>query len=126
MEEDIQMHADGLFQRMLKHEEAVEKAKKEGLPVPVFETKIPKAKPDAVAPSEELQEQWKEKLNKLPEEERAVEEAALRADLQAKAEVAGKVQQIWDVQKEERKIRQAEGNSTFMDYLSSLFGRSGK
>ncbi|KAM5355411.1 hypothetical protein ACJ41O_002057 [Fusarium nematophilum] len=126
VEEDIQMHADSLFQRMIKHEEAVEKAKADGLPAPVFETTIPKAKANSITPTEELQQQWKEQLEKLPAEERAMEEAALRADLQAKAEVAGSVQKIWDTQAEQRKQRQAEGNSTFTDYLSALFGKSGK
>lgn len=126
VEEDIQMHADGLFQRMLKHEEAVERAKAEGLPAPVFEPAIPKSKSPAVTPTDELQQQWREQLEKLPEEERAMEEAALRADLQAKAEVAGSVQKIWDTQAEQRKQRQAEGNSTFGDYVASLFGKSGK
>ncbi|RGP76239.1 autophagy-related 6 [Fusarium longipes] len=126
VEEDIQMHADALYQRMIKHEEAVEKAKAEGLPVPVFQSKLPKAKDDSVMPTEELQQQWKEQLDKLPAEERVVEEAALRADLQAKAEVAGSVQKIWDSQAEQRKQRQAEGNSTFGDYIASLFGKSGK
>ncbi|KAF5595451.1 uncharacterized protein FSUBG_9138 [Fusarium subglutinans] len=126
VEEDIQMHADSLYQRMIKHEEAVEKAKAEGLPVPVFQATLPKAKKDAVMPTEELQQQWKEQLDKLPAEERVVEEAALRADLQAKAEVAGSVQKIWDTQAEQRKQRQAEGTSTFGDYIASLFGKSGK
>ncbi|KAF4464771.1 hypothetical protein FALBO_8395 [Fusarium albosuccineum] len=126
VEEDIQMHADSLFQRMIKHEEAVEKAKAEGLPIPVFEPSIPKVKSQAVAPTEELQQQWKEKLEKLPVEERAAEEAALRADLQAKAEVADSVQKIWDTQAEQRKQRQVEGSSNFGDYLASLFGKSGK
>lgn len=94
--------------------------------MPVFETTVPKAKPDIVAPHEELQKQWKEQLDKLPVEERAVEEAALRADLQAKAEVAGSVQKIWDDQAAQRKQRQAEGSSTFGDYLAALFGKSGK
>ncbi|RFN53241.1 autophagy-related protein 6 [Fusarium flagelliforme] len=126
VEEDIQMHADALYQRMMKHEEAVEKAKAEGLPIPVFKSTLPKAKDDSVVPTEELQQQWKEQLDKLPAEERVVEEAALRADLQAKAEVAGNVQKIWDSQAEQRKQRQAQGNSTFGDYITSLFGKSGK
>ncbi|KAI5467381.1 hypothetical protein BGZ63DRAFT_419093 [Mariannaea sp. PMI_226] len=126
VEEDIQMHADALYGRLVDHEAAVEKAKAEGLPIPVFEPAVPKTKPNMVIPREELQQQWKEQLEKLPEEERALEEAALRGDLQAKSEVADKVQQIWDTQKEERKKRQAEGNSTFGDYVSSLFGKGGK
>ncbi|KAH6990856.1 hypothetical protein BKA56DRAFT_573262 [Ilyonectria sp. MPI-CAGE-AT-0026] len=126
VEEDIQMHADSLYQRMIGHEAAVEKAKAEGLPIPVFEPAVPKLKADMITPSEELQQQWKEKLDQLPLEERAIEEAALRADLHAKSVVAGQVQEIWDTQKDERQKRQAAGNSTFTDYLSTLFGKSGK
>jgi hypothetical protein len=35
-EERVQMHADSLYQEMLKHEESVAKAKKEGMPPPEF------------------------------------------------------------------------------------------
>ncbi|KAH7155534.1 hypothetical protein B0J13DRAFT_545776 [Dactylonectria estremocensis] len=126
VEEDIQMHADSLFQRMLRHEVAVEQAKAEGLPIPEFQPSALKQRPDGITPSEHLQQQWNSQLDKLPAEERAMEEAALRGDLEAKAAVADKVQQIWDTQKDERQKRQAEGNSTFGDYLSTLFGKSGK
>ncbi|KAF7559386.1 hypothetical protein G7046_g4769 [Stylonectria norvegica] len=126
VDEDVQMHADSLWTRMIQHEAAVEKAKQEGTPLPTFEAAVPKAKPDMVMPSEELQQAWKQALDKLPEEERAVEEAALRVDLQAKADVANKAQKIWYDQKEARKERQAEGSSTFTDYLASLWGKSGK
>ncbi|KAG6004724.1 hypothetical protein E4U21_000816 [Claviceps maximensis] len=125
VEENIQMHADRLYERMIAHEAAVEKAKKEGAPIPVFEPALPKASTTPkVAPSDELGKQWREKLDKLPEGERAVEEAALRADLQAKSEVARSVKQIWATQKEERDARKADGQSTFADGLAGLFGRS--
>lgn len=117
------MHADKLFLRMIDHEAAVEKAKADGLPVPEFEPGVPRgARAGAAVPKEELRQQWQEQLDKLPAGERAVEEAALRGDLQAKSEVAGKVQEIWESQKEEREKRHAEGASTVGDYVSALLG----
>ncbi|KAL7902045.1 hypothetical protein HDV63DRAFT_377671 [Trichoderma sp. SZMC 28014] len=126
VDEDIQLHADALFQRMLQHEAEVEKAKEAGTLIPTFDPSIPKttATPaTAVKPSEELQKQWKEKLDQLPEDERAAEEAALRADLQAKADVARNVKKIWDAKREEREVRRAEGQATFSDTIAALFSR---
>lgn len=120
------MHADRLYERMIQHEAAVEKAKKEGTPIPVFDPALPKASSTPkVVPTDELEKQWRDRLEKLPQEERVVEEAALRADLQAKSEVARSVKQIWATQKEERDARKADGQSTFSDSLAGLFGRSG-
>lgn len=119
------MHADTLYQRMLDHEAAVEQAKKDGSPVPVFNPALPRANVAKVNPTTELEKHWREKLDKLPEEERVVEEAALRADLQAESEVARSVKQIWAAQKEERDTRKADGQSTFGDTLASLLGRGG-
>lgn len=97
VDEDIQMHADALYQRVLRHEAIVEKAQAEGKPIPKFDPVIPGASqgsPVRVQASEEVQEQWRERLEKLPEEERAVEEAALRADLQAKSAIARDMREI--------------------------------
>ena len=116
------MHADSLYNRMLKHEEAVEQAKKEGLPTPVFDAALPRTSAAKVTPSGELEKQWKERLDKLPEDERVVEEAALRADLQAKSDVAKSVKDIWATQKQEREARKADGQATLGDTLSALFG----
>ncbi|KAL7817350.1 hypothetical protein V8C26DRAFT_398787 [Trichoderma gracile] len=130
VDEDIQLHADALFQRMLQHEAEVEKAKENGTLIPAFDPSIPKPSSatttmttPAVKPSEELQKQWKEKLDQLPEDERPAEEAALRADLQAKADVARNVKKIWDAKREEREVRRAEGLATFSDTIAALFSR---
>ncbi|KAL7939519.1 hypothetical protein V8C35DRAFT_286890 [Trichoderma chlorosporum] len=126
VDEDIQLHADALFQRMLQHEAEVEKAKEKGTLIPTFDPSLPKtntATATSIKPSEELQKQWKEKLDQLPEDERAAEEAALRADLQAKADVARNVKKIWDAKREERDVRRAEGQATFSDTIAALFSR---
>lgn len=125
VDEDVQMHADRLYERMLDHEKAVEQAKKDGTPIPVFDSALPKASVPRVTPTDELEKRWKEKLDKLPAGERVVEEAALRADLQAKSDVAMSVKKIWADQKEERDARKADGQSTFGDTVAGLFGRSG-
>ncbi|KAF3806778.1 hypothetical protein GCG54_00000144 [Colletotrichum gloeosporioides] len=124
VEEDIQMHADKLYQRMVEQEKAIEAAKQEGLPVPKFDLSIPAAAEmaPAIQPRPDLEKSWKEKLEQLPEEERAVEEAALRADLQAKAEVAKNVQKLWDEQEKEKQQRKAEGKATVMDRITGAFG----
>ncbi|KJZ77329.1 hypothetical protein HIM_03053 [Hirsutella minnesotensis 3608] len=116
VEEDIQMHADSLFQRMIRHEEAVEQAKKDGTPIPVFEVSIPRPKTTAAAaaaePTEDVKKEWQKRLEELPEEERVVEAAALRGDLEAKAEVTRKARQLWDAQQEDKARRKAAGQTT--------------
>ncbi|PFH62243.1 hypothetical protein XA68_14374 [Ophiocordyceps unilateralis] len=125
--EEIQMHADALYQRMLKHEEAVEQAKKDGTTIPTFEIIIPKtASTRKTAPTPEDEEQWKKKLDELPEEERAIEAAALRADFHAKAEVATSVKEIRQTQKDGRDARIAQGKGSVVDSLLALLWSGGK
>jgi hypothetical protein len=122
VEDDIQMHADALFQRMLQHEEAVKKAKENGKPIPIFNPALPAPGSSTVQPTEELEKHWQETLSKLPEDERVAEEAALRADLQAKADVAKSVKQIYDAKKEERKAQAAEGAPSWASTITTLIG----
>lgn len=98
------MHADKLYQRVLQHEVAVEQAKKDGTPVPKFDPAVVIPRPgaagaDEIQPSDELRAQWREKLDQLPEAERAVEEAALRADLQTKSGVARTMKEYYGPKK---------------------------
>ncbi|PHH73614.1 hypothetical protein CDD80_3706 [Ophiocordyceps camponoti-rufipedis] len=123
VEEAIQMQADALYQRMLKHEAAVSQAKQDGTPIPTFELIIP----DAPAPSVRTQgptpadeQAWQRKLDDLPEDERAIEAAALRADYQAKAEFASTVMEIRQTQREGRDERLAQGKASVLDSLSAL------
>lgn len=122
--EDIQMHADALFQRMLAQEKTIEEAKKDGRPIPKFDSLLPKPAPDAnpLEANEEVKKAWKAALEKLPEEDRAAEERALRADFDAKAKVAQDVQKLWDEQAESRKVRKAEGKVTWLDTMREALG----
>ncbi|OAA68931.1 hypothetical protein ISF_03306 [Cordyceps fumosorosea ARSEF 2679] len=128
VEEDIQMHADKLFNRMLEHERAVAAAKEAGLPAPIFDSVVPRPPPRAATtatPAEDVERTWRETLAKLPAgDERAAEEAALRADFQAKEDVARSVKEIMDARTKEREARQAAGQATLTDTLSGLWGGS--
>ncbi|KAH8899358.1 hypothetical protein GQ53DRAFT_308304 [Thozetella sp. PMI_491] len=129
--EKIQMHADKLYHRMLEQEVAMEAAKKEGLPAPQFAPMFDKPKPavdgvpdaaDPVNMSADAQKQWKARLEKVEEEDRPAEEEAMKAELRAKAEMARRVQGIWDEQARARDARKAEGQETTMDKVSAWFG----
>lgn len=123
LEEDIQLHADTLYQRMIAHEELAAKAREEGREVPRFEIiPPPVAAKTAPAPNEDMQKMWKEQVEKLPEEDRAAEEAALRADYHAKLETAEKLRDIRQQEDAERRKRMEEGKATFGDHFWGMLG----
>lgn len=146
VDEDIQMHADALYHRMLEQEAEIEKAKAEGRPVPafpsLFETHkypIPPTKmsgPQATAggagtepggkdpyePSQAIVDSWQEKLSQLPETERVAEEEALRAEHRAKTIMAKNLQELWNEQSKEREQRRAEGRETIGDKIKRVLG----
>ncbi|KAL8786487.1 MAG: hypothetical protein Q9195_008192 [Heterodermia aff. obscurata] len=75
VDEDIQMHADTLYQRMLEQEKAIEAAKAAGQPAPSFEPLIPKSRsqptpssPDYKPPSPLADESAAEKTSRPNEE----------------------------------------------------------
>jgi hypothetical protein len=133
VDEQIQMHADTLYHRMLAQEGAIEKAKAEGLPVPSFPpllsnagkstTQIPqpdnKTKPSELKAS--VQTGMKKRLEGLNEEERLVEERAIKAEIQAAEQVAGRLGSIYAEQDEERKKRKEQGRETIADKFFSIF-----
>ncbi|KAK5663441.1 hypothetical protein OQA88_3870 [Cercophora sp. LCS_1] len=124
VEERIQLHADRIYHDMLDREAKVEGAKREGKEVPSFGELIPKKEmPEGPEPGPETLKAWKTQLEKVPEEDRAAEEEALRAEWKAKAEMVGKIQALWQEQAKEREQRKAEGKETVMDKLKGLVGR---
>lgn len=112
---------------MLEREAKVEEAKREGREVPApapFGGLIPKKDvPEGPEPGPETLKAWKAQLEKVPEEDRAAEEEALRAEWKAKAEMVSKIQALWQEQAKEREQRKAEGKETVMDKLKGLVGR---
>ncbi|KAL2154725.1 hypothetical protein VTH82DRAFT_3401 [Thermothelomyces myriococcoides] len=127
VDEDIQMRADELYHRMLDREREAEQARAEGREVPAFKPLLDDhddnnntAAAKVPEPSAATLASWKEKLEKLPPEEREAEEKALRAEHRAKAEMAMQIQKLWDEQAKEREARKAEGKETIMDKFESL------
>ncbi|KAI3338295.1 hypothetical protein F4824DRAFT_460407 [Ustulina deusta] len=128
VEEDIQMHADALYHRMLEQEAEIEKAKKEGRPIPKFAPLVPKPMVSAAIPQPELtpeeQETLKVRLEKVAEEDRVAEAEAFKAEQHAKAEVASKVQSLWQQQALERQMRKQKGEETMWDKVAGVFSSS--
>lgn len=125
LEEDIQMHADALYQKMQAQEAEIDAAKAEGRPIPTFAPLIPKQAVRSLGPERELtQEQQADlraRLLKVPEEERAAEEAAIRAEFRSKAEISARVHGLWEQQEKERIERKQMGQETVWDRVSGVF-----
>ncbi|KAK4465535.1 hypothetical protein QBC42DRAFT_294264 [Cladorrhinum samala] len=130
LDEEIQMRADELYHRMVEQEREIEKAKAEGREAPPFEPVFRKLEPVAArdakvkvpAPSEETVQSWKEKLEKLPEEDRAAEEEALKAEHKANAEMAARIHGLWQEQAKEREERRKKGEATVFDKFKGYLG----
>jgi hypothetical protein len=125
IEEDIQMHADALYHRMLKQEAEIEAAQKEGREIPKFAPLVPKPMVSAKIPEPELtpeqQETLKAKLEKVAEEDRAAEEEAFKGEIRARAEVASRVQGLWRQQELDRQMRKEKGEQTMWDRVAGAF-----
>lgn len=122
IEEDIQLHADSLYQRMIVHESAATRARETGLPVPAFEIIPPRIASKAPVPDDAVTSRWRDQLDRLPEDERVAEEAALRADYEARSRTAEKVRELKEKDNEERKQRREEGRATMGDHIWGLIG----
>ncbi|KAI1465471.1 uncharacterized protein F4812DRAFT_438871 [Daldinia caldariorum] len=128
-EEEIQMHADTLYHRMLSQEAEITAAREEGRPIPKFPPLIPRLdqQKQAQQPAEEelltpeQQEILKARLKKVPEEDRPAEEEAVRAEFRAKAQVASQVQELWKKQEQDRLARKARGEETLWDKVTGAF-----
>ena len=134
------MHADTLYHRMLDQERAIEAAKEAGEPIPSFppllsskrklttsisatsETRLDgnKVKPSDLPAS--VQAGLKKRLEGLNDEEREVEERAIKAEIQAGEQIAASLGTIYQKQEEERKMRKEQGKETIGDRISSIFG----
>ena len=135
VDEQIQMHADTLYHRMLDQEEAIELAKKESRPIPTFPP-ILSSRPKFLNPAEstdhnrvkpsdlpeKIQKGFQERLKGLPAEERELEERAIKAEIQAGEQVKSHLDSLLEKQDEERKLRKDQGKETASDKLRSMFG----
>lgn len=112
---------------MIEQDAAVELAKKEGLPEPTFEPVMPKPVADAATEedvarmTESVKKRSQDKLKKLSAKERAVEEAAIEAEMRSKAETVARIKDMWKEQEAERLARIEKGEGTLWDKATSVF-----
>lgn len=141
VDEQIQLHADTLYHRMIDQEKQIEEAKEKGLPVPSFPPILSSRKTgSAISPNtslvpsldenkvkasdlpEKVQAGFKKRLEGLSDEQRVVEESVIKAEIQAGEQVASSLGKVYEQQEAERKIRREQGKETIGDRITSVFG----
>jgi hypothetical protein len=68
-----------------------------------------------------VQKGLKKRLEGLKDDEREVEERAIKAEIQAGVQVAEQLGSIYEKQAEERRIRKEQGKETIGDKITSIF-----
>ncbi|KAH9868555.1 hypothetical protein J1614_007627 [Plenodomus biglobosus] len=147
-DERIQMHADKLYQQMLAQEKEIEEAKKEGRPVPKFESVLSKgnvvqamgggiSKSTAARGTEQqldvedviwsnvkpdVRREYEKKLAELPPQEREVERMAVLGELRASQGVAKQVEETFISERIARMERKQNGQATIGDTIKSWWG----
>lgn len=125
VEEEIQMHADTLYQRMLNQEQQIQQAKETGGPVPSFPPILSDAKKELLiedkynvsALGPDVQKAFRKRLNGLSGEDRVLEEKALQAELQATAELKSSLTAVWMDQNKVAQKRENLGQATLVDKI---------
>ncbi|KAK4193321.1 hypothetical protein QBC35DRAFT_481221 [Podospora australis] len=135
VDEEIQMRADELYQRIVHQQAEIAKAKEEGREPPAFDNVFkdlqPMVAPDTYVPSmpkptkqplpsPEQIAAWKEKLEKVPELDRKAEEEALKAEWLARVQMAQGIQHVREEQARQRAERKAKGEDTWMDKFKTM------
>lgn len=146
--EKIQMHADKLYQQMLRQEAEIEKAEKEGRPRPKFESvlsseaesramvmeasTIKTARPGQLDTEEvvdiwsqikpEVREQYEKKLSELPPEQQEMERMAVLGELKAQTGITKQVEEAFVDERIQRMKRREAGKATIGDTIKYLWG----
>jgi hypothetical protein len=149
-EERVQMHADRLYLQMLEHEEAIARARAQGLPVPEFrpvmsrenlatvlgvelpvaatadaeggQKQPPRAADDLSHVPEKMREEFRQSIKEASREERAVEEAALLGEMRERTALGSEAVKILEEDKKKRLQRWAEGKPTIGDRMKRAWG----
>lgn len=129
--ERIQMHAEKLYNEMLGREKAIAAAKSNGQPEPMFtplmdvQTKSTgiSARSEALTllGADKLR-QLDAKMSDMSQSEREVELSLIVADVKTSLGYSRKVNQYFDLEKEERAARREKGQETIGDTLKRLWG----
>jgi hypothetical protein len=147
-EERIQMHADKLFHEMLAREKAIEEAKKAGGEAPVFAplmqqdqvvealgdnsayARARRRAKDEMLPtnlsaySPEKQDEIRERLKGLSQQQREVELQLIAAESRAQLEYADMVRDTLEVERQNRADRRERGRESVGDTIKRWWGWS--
>ncbi|KAF2815226.1 uncharacterized protein BDZ99DRAFT_459156 [Mytilinidion resinicola] len=147
-DEKIQMHADKLYRQMLQQEKMIEQAKKEGLPVPEFQSVISKENLSAAMKGNPLESKeiflessgadvpedtWKgvpaktrknyeKSIEKLSPIEREIEKKALEGEIAATRAYSKNVEGAFVEERIHRLKRKEEGKATIGDTIKTWWG----
>lgn len=138
-DEKIQMHADRLYQQMIKHEQEIELAEKEGRPRPTFESLLSKENIARTMPGKTVQpvfeasDVWSQikpeakiayeaKLAALPPEQQEMERMAVLGELKAQQGVSKKVEETFVEERIARMQRRESGRATIGDTIKYWWG----
>ncbi|MCJ1471933.1 hypothetical protein MMC13_000574 [Lambiella insularis] len=144
VDEQIQMHADTLYHRMLDQERMVEEAKSAGLPIPTFPSLISPHRQSAVTPVKDhsgkdssveqplpgdleelkpkVKAQLRERLKGLSAEEREIEEKAMAMEIAAGEIVGKQITELYEETGNAKRLRKDQGKETFADRVGTWFG----
>jgi hypothetical protein len=147
-DEKIQMHADKLYQQMLRQEAEIEKAEKEGRPKPKFESilsseaesrnmvlqasSIKTARPGQPGTEEEVdiwsqikpevRTEYEKKLAELPPEQQEFERMAVLGELKAQTGITKRVEETFIDERIQRMKRREAGQATIGDTIKYWWG----
>ncbi|KAF2665101.1 hypothetical protein BT63DRAFT_459721 [Microthyrium microscopicum] len=148
VEDQIQMHADRLYQQMIQHEVATREAKEKGLPAPQFKPIMSRenlakvlgvSSPEALRVAdvaqkmaettdlshvpEDAREKYQQTVKNMTPDERMVEEASRVGNIRDQSKAVQEYERILNKSKQEREQRKQEGAETITDRLSKWWGR---
>ncbi|KAF2501863.1 hypothetical protein BU16DRAFT_211094 [Lophium mytilinum] len=147
-DEKIQMHADKLYLQMLEQEKMIEQAKKEGLPIPEYQSVISKVNlsaamkgdpleskqifpesPDADIPEDAwkgvpaaTRKNYEKSIEKLSPAEREIERKALEGEVAATRAYSKNVRNAFVDERIHRLKRKEEGQATIGDMIKTWWG----
>ena len=149
VDEEIQMHADTLYHRMLDQEKAIEAAKQAGEPAPSFPpilslsraaitaspSPMPSAIPgnDAASQAEkdakvklrltkEARDELKKRTKNQPQIVKELEERAMYSEAESDIGVQRRISELTKARDQARKERRERGEATVGDTVSGWFG----
>lgn len=138
VEEQIQMHADALYNRMLEQEKQIAEAKAAGKEAPRFGPLFedlpaqgtgPRAAQAPLPKPRELEMlnadarvKFEKKVKDMSPQERELEERAFAAELALGIETSHRLERHRNEVKEAKQARKEQGQETVTDKLSSFFG----